>query len=95
MKLAETAGQSLSSMESVSAQLAKFIHNVALAAKELNALAEETRQNMTAIKKVANQNVAGTRQATILVGELADKAKQQIQGIKNFTLPGQTPDKEA
>ena len=93
-KLAETAGDSLRHMEGVSAQLSEFIHNVAEAAIQLNAQAEETRQNMAKIKNVAKQNVAGTRQAAKLAGVLAEKAGQQIKGLENFILPDQDSDKK-
>lgn len=89
VKLAETAGNALTRMESVSSHLAEFISNVSQAATELNQLASQTRQAMTSIKQITQQNLAGTRQTAKLAGGLAQKAKEQIKSLEAFTLPSQ------
>ncbi|MDH5543971.1 MAG: methyl-accepting chemotaxis protein [Gammaproteobacteria bacterium] len=86
-KLAETAGDALSQMQTVSAHLANFIHNVAQAATELRQLSQQTRESMEMIKQVTRQTQAGTRETARMAADLANKAAEQNRRLQAFTLP--------
>lgn len=86
-KLAQTAGDSLLRIETVSAHLAEFINNVTSATVTLTETSKEISHAMNGIKKVTDQNLAGTKQTATLTGKLADLANAQKATVKGFKLP--------
>jgi len=86
-KLASTAGDALLRIETVSAHLAEFIHDVANATIDLTETSQEISREMNSIKKVTGQNLAGTKQTAALTGKLAELANVQQTTVKGFKLP--------
>jgi len=86
-QLARTAGDSLLRIETVSAHLAQFINSVSTATLTLTETSKEISQAMKSIKKVTDQNLAGTKQTATLTGKLAELANAQKATVKGFKLP--------
>lgn len=91
---AESAGDALLRIETVSKQLATLISDISLTATELAANAGQVSSAMTAIKNVTNQNLAGTKQTAALTGKLALLAKEQSERVSGFKLPEASPENQ-
>lgn len=86
-KVAEAAGDALLRIETVSAHLSDFISKVATATSSLTDTSKQVSQNMNAIKKTTDHNLAGTKQTAALTGKLAELAKEQRLTVNGFKLP--------
>ena len=86
-KVAESAGDALLRIETVSAHLSNFILNVATATSSLTETSKQVSVNMNAIKKTTEHNLAGTKETAELTGKLAELAKAQKLTVNGFKLP--------
>ena len=86
-KLAAQAGEALSEIDTVSADLANVINSVANETKEQARSAEAVSKSMTEISQVSLQTAEGTKQAAISVNSLADLADDLSGSVTTFKLP--------
>jgi len=92
---AESAGDALLRIETVSKQLAALISDISVAATELAATAGQVSGAMTTIKNVTNQNLAGAKQTAALTGKLATLAQEQSERVSGFKLPQPSAENQA
>ncbi len=85
--LATDAGTALSEIEDVSVRLAELIQSITLSAQQQARGSEAVTQSMAEISQITQQTAAGTRQASVTIGELAVLAENLQSSISAFKLP--------
>jgi methyl-accepting chemotaxis protein len=85
--LANSAGQTLSEIETVSQQLAQLIRSISAASQQQSRGSESVARTMTDISQVTQQTASGTRQVAVNVRELAGLAEELRSSIRRFRLP--------
>jgi len=92
-RLADQAGQTLSEIEGVSAQLAELIQSISMAAQQQARGSENLSQAMGGIADVTQQTAAGTKQAAVSISNLASLADTLRQSVSAFKIPANTREK--
>lgn len=88
-KQAETAGQALTEIETVSHRLAGLIESISSKAREQASVSGEIADSMGAIREIAAQTSAGTEKTASAVGGLAELASDLRYSVEGFKLPEQ------
>ncbi len=86
-RLADTAGQSLGEIESVSEQLSDLIVNIAHDALEQSETATTVSGSMAQISETTTLTSSGTRQTAESIGKLSDLARELQASVAGFKLP--------
>ena len=86
-KLADSAGQALAKIESVSEQLSKIISNMAQTANRQSVSGREVSIGMASIRQTTEQASQGVRQTATSVERLAALARELEQSVSGFRLP--------
>ena len=83
---ARSAGKSLHAVNSSVAKMSDMNAQIATAAEEQTAVAEEINQNFTSITQAAEQTAAGSEQISEASRELNELAKRLNNGMKRFKI---------
>ncbi len=86
-RLADTAGQSLGEIESVSEQLSDLIVKIAHDALEQSETATSVSGSMAQISETTTLTSSGTRQTAESIGKLSDLARELQASVAGFKLP--------
>jgi twitching motility protein PilJ len=86
-RLADTAGQSLGEIESVSEQLSDLIVQIAHDALEQSETATSVSGSMAQISETTTLTSSGTRQTAESIGKLSDLARELQASVAGFKLP--------
>jgi len=86
-KLAEDAGQALSEIEGVSAQLSDLINNISDTAHQQAGAASNISETMNVIQEITTQTSAGTNETATSIGNLAELANELRKSVAGFKLP--------
>jgi twitching motility protein PilJ len=86
-RVADTAGQALGEIESVSEQLSELIATMAEAAQQQSDRATTVSESMSDIRQVTNLTSTGTRETADSIGRLADLARELQASVAGFKLP--------
>ncbi len=86
-RLADTAGQSLGEIESVSEQLADLIQEIARDALTQSETATAVSGSMAEISETTTLTSSGTRQTAESIGKLSDLARELQASVAGFKLP--------
>jgi twitching motility protein PilJ len=86
-RLADTAGQSLGEIESVSEQLSDLIVKIAHDALEQSETATTVSGSMAQISETTTLTSSGTRQTAESIGKLSDLARELQASVAGFKLP--------
>ncbi|MBW8054720.1 MAG: hypothetical protein FVQ76_05330 [Nitrospira sp.] len=86
-RLADTAGQSLGEIESVSEQLADLIQEIARDALTQSEAATAVSGSMAEISETTTLTSSGTRQTAESIGKLSDLARELQASVAGFKLP--------
>ncbi|MGB1249208.1 MAG: methyl-accepting chemotaxis protein [Candidatus Promineifilaceae bacterium] len=85
--LANLAGARLQEIESVSGRLSELIQSISLASKQQARGSETIARSMNDIADVTQQTAAGTKEATVSIGNLARLADELRGSVSAFKLP--------
>jgi twitching motility protein PilJ len=86
-KLAESAGESLVEIESVSVKLATQIENIAQTSRTQAAVASNISGTMSIIQEITTQTSSGTNQTAAAIERLAELANELRTSVAGFKLP--------
>lgn len=86
-RLADTAGQSLGEIESVSEQLSDLIEKIAREALQQSETATSVSGSMAQISETTTLTSSGTRQTAESIGKLSDLARELQASVAGFKLP--------
>lgn len=86
-RLADTAGQALGEIESVSEQLSGLIVSIARDAQRQSETATGVSGSMAKIQETTTLTSAGTRQTAEIIGKLSDLARELQASVAGFKLP--------
>jgi twitching motility protein PilJ len=86
-RLADTAGQSLGEIESVSEQLSDLIVRIARDAMQQSEVATAVSGSMAQISETTTLTSSGTRQTAESIGKLSDLARELQASVARFKLP--------
>lgn len=89
-KIAESAGEALIEIESVSVKLAGQIENIAQTSRTQAAVASNISGTMTIIQEITTQTSQGTSETAASIERLADLANELKTSVAGFTLPAAT-----
>lgn len=89
-KIAESAGEALIEIESVSVKLAGQIENIAQTSRTQSAVASNISGTMTIIQEITTQTSQGTSETAASIERLADLANELKTSVAGFTLPDAT-----
>ncbi len=87
-KLAKTAGETLTKVESVSNELNDLSHNISVAASQQSNAANNISETMNVIQDLTTQTAAGTSETSASISNLADLAHGLRSSVAGFKLPG-------
>jgi len=87
-RLADTAGQALGEIESVSVQLSELISGMAETAQQQSEAASNVSNQMTEIRDVTNATSRDARQTAESIGKLTSLARELEQSVAGFKIPG-------
>jgi len=87
--LAETAGESLTEIESVSARLAELIDDISHATAEVSTMATRVAGMMGSINAITAETAEGSSDTARAIGDLSSLARDLRQSVAGFRLPGQ------
>ena len=87
-KLAKTAGETLTKVESVSSELNDLSHNISVAASQQSNAANNISETMNVIQDLTTQTAAGTSETSASISNLADLAHGLRSSVAGFKLPG-------
>lgn len=87
--LANEAGDRLQEIEIVSERLSELIQSISLASKQQARGSETIARSMNDIANVTQQTAAGTKEATVSIGNLARLADELRASVSTFKLPAQ------
>ncbi len=83
----EEAGNALEEIESVSSRLAEHIRSISEESREQSEVASIVGESMTAIREIARNTLASSKETAIAVGELAEQADELRRSAEGFKLP--------
>ncbi len=86
-RLADTAGQALGEIESVSEQLSDLIVRIAQDAMSQSQVATAVSGSMAQISETTTLTSSGTRQTAESIGKLSDLARELQASVARFKLP--------
>ncbi|HDO34000.1 MAG TPA: methyl-accepting chemotaxis protein, partial [Chromatiales bacterium] len=86
-RLAESAGEALAEIESVSDQLADLIQNISDAARQQAQASVDISDTMNSILDITTQTATGTNETATSIGNLADLANELRKSVAGFKLP--------
>ena len=86
-KLAEDAGEALTRIEDVSAELASLIQGISDAASEQATVATDVSNTMNVIQEITIQTSEGTEETSTSIGNLSDLANELRKSVTGFKLP--------
>jgi len=86
-KLAESAGEALIEIETVSVKLAGQIENIAQTSRTQSAVASNISGTMTIIQEITTQTSQGTNETAASIERLAALANELKTSVSGFTLP--------
>ena len=86
-KLAESAGEALIEIETVSVKLAGQIENIAQTSRTQAAVASNISGTMTIIQEITTQTLQGTNQTATSIQNLSELANDLKTSVAGFTLP--------
>ncbi len=86
-ELANSAGESLTEIQSTSENLAKLILAISTAAKEQSNLANRASRSMRVISDITEQTLAGSSETGRAIGALAEQAINLRSSVDDFKLP--------
>jgi methyl-accepting chemotaxis protein len=86
VKQARSAGESLHAVNNSVAKMSDMNAQIATAAEEQTAVAEEINQNFSSITEAAEQTAAGSEQISEASRELNELAKRLNNGMKRFKI---------
>ncbi len=86
-KLAESAGEALIEIETVSVKLAGQIENIAQTSRTQAAVASNISGTMTIIQEITTQTSQGTNETAASIERLAQLANELKTSVSGFTLP--------
>nr|MDQ2696358.1 methyl-accepting chemotaxis protein [Pseudomonadota bacterium] len=85
--LAETAGEALNEIETVSARLAQLIDEVSTAARQCTEMAAKVSSTMASINEITAQTAEGSSATATSIGKLTQLAQELRQSVAGFRLP--------
>jgi twitching motility protein PilJ len=86
-ELANSAGESLTEIQSTSENLAKLILAISEAAKEQSDQANRASRSMRVISDITEQTLAGSAESGKAIGALAEQAIRLRSSVDDFKLP--------
>lgn len=86
-KIAESAGEALIEIETVSVKLAGQIENIAQTTRTQAAVASNISGSMTIIQEITTQASKGTNETAAAIEQLAEQATQLKDSVSGFKLP--------
>jgi len=86
-KIAESAGEALIEIETVSVKLAGQIENIAQTTRTQAAVASNISGSMTIIQEITTQASKGTNETAAAIEVLAEQATQLKDSVSGFKLP--------
>ncbi len=86
-KLAESAGEALVEIETVSVKLAAQIENISQTSRTQAAVASNISGTMSIIQEITTQTSQGTNETAAAVAKLADQANELKTSVSGFKLP--------
>ncbi|MGA8260821.1 MAG: methyl-accepting chemotaxis protein [Arenicellales bacterium] len=86
-RLADSAGQALGEIESVSEELSRLITGMAESAERQSEEATSVSSRMTSIRDVTNQTSQGARTTAQSIGKLSELARELQDSVSGFKLP--------
>ena len=86
-ELANSAGKSLTEIQSTSENLAKLILAISTAAKEQSDQANRASRSMRVISDITEQTLAGSAESGKAIGALAEQAIRLRASVDDFKLP--------
>ena len=86
-ELANSAGESLTEIQSTSENLATLILAISTSAKEQSDQANRASRSMRVISDIAEQTLAGSTESGRAIGELAEQAIRLRGSVDDFKLP--------
>lgn len=91
-RTAEDAGTALSSIESVSTQLADLITDISKQSQSHSETAAKVSRSMTSIRDISEQNQKGTSETAGSVQQLAELVRSLSDSVADFKLPEDNPE---
>jgi twitching motility protein PilJ len=88
-KLAESAGEALIEIESVSVKLAGQIENISQTSRTQAAVASNISGTMTIIQEITTQTSKGTNETAAAIERLAELTNELKTSVAGFKLPGE------
>lgn len=86
-KLAESAGEALVEIETVSVKLAAQIENISQTSRTQAAVASNISGTMTIIQEITTQTSQGTNETSAAITKLAEQANELKTSVSGFKLP--------
>jgi hypothetical protein len=86
-ELANSAGESLTEIQSTSENLATLILAISTSAKEQSDQANRASRSMRVISDITEQTLAGSTESGRAIGELAEQAIRLRSSVDDFKLP--------
>ncbi len=86
-RLADSAGQALGEIESVSDKLSRLINTMAEAAQQQSQSATTVSGNMTSIRDVTKKTYTDAHQTAELIGKLTNLARELQESVAGFKIP--------
>lgn len=86
-KLAESAGEALVEIETVSVKLAAQIENISQTSRTQAAVASNISGTMTIIQEITTQTSQGTNETAAAIAKLAEQANELKTSVSGFKLP--------
>jgi len=86
-RLADSAGQALGEIESVSEELSRLITGMAESAEKQSQEATSVSNRMTSIRDVTHQTSQGAQSTAQSIGKLSELARELQESVSGFKLP--------
>lgn len=86
-KLAESAGEALVEIETVSVKLAAQIENISQTSRTQAAVASNISGTMSIIQEITTQTSQGTNETAAAIAKLAEQANELKTSVSGFKLP--------
>jgi len=86
-KMAEDAGEALTRIEDVSAELASLIQGISDSASQQATVATDVSNTMNVIQEITIQTSEGSEETSTSIGNLSDMANELRKSVAGFKLP--------
>ncbi|WP_038052142.1 methyl-accepting chemotaxis protein [Thioalkalivibrio sp. ALJ1] len=86
-ELAQAAGEALSEIEQVSADLADLIDGISSSARKQSEMAQDVTSIMAQIREITSETTQGTQSTAAAIGDLAQLSAQLQSSVSDFKLP--------